>query len=377
MRLYRPLLVIATLLALGVISLGAYVRLSDAGLGCPDWPGCYGHLIGVPDAPHELATAEQRFPDQPVEAAKAWKEMAHRYLAGALGLLIAAIAFLAWKHRRELMQSPALPTALLAVVAFQALLGMWTVTLLLKPAIVTAHLLGGMATLALLLWLLHSPARSRHTGEGERREFRGGYPGSESKRLSSTELPHRNDALTTSLRTHAALALLAVIVQIALGGWVSTNYAALACTDFPTCNGAWLPEMDFAHAFRIVRELGQTVDGERLSYAALTAIHWTHRLGALVVTLVAGSLATRMLASPVWRRWGMLLGLALLAQIALGISAILLFLPLPVAVAHNTGAAALLCITLALNLNLWSSSSSLQRMGVSRQAVRYEEVAHE
>ncbi|MBP8215259.1 MAG: COX15/CtaA family protein, partial [Propionivibrio sp.] len=133
MRFFRPLVLIATILALSVISLGAYVRLSDAGLGCPDWPGCYGHLIGVPDVPHELAAAEQRFPDAPVEAAKAWKEMAHRYLAGTLGLLIAAIAFLAWKHRRAMMQSPALPTALLGVVAFQALLGMWTVTLLLKP----------------------------------------------------------------------------------------------------------------------------------------------------------------------------------------------------------------------------------------------------
>ena len=133
---------------------------------------------------------------------------------------------------------------------------------------------------------------------------------------------------TPSIRTHAALALLTVIVQIALGGWVSTNYAALACTDFPTCNGVWLPEMDFSHAYRIVRELGQTADGEPLSYAALTAIHWTHRLGALVVTLVAGSLAARLLMSPAWRRWGMLLGVALLAQITLGISAVP-FLPAP------------------------------------------------
>ena len=377
MRLYRPLLIVATILALGVISLGAYVRLSDAGLGCPDWPGCYGHLIGVPDAPHEMAAAEQRFPDQPVETAKAWKEMVHRYLAGILGLLIAAIAFLSWRHRHAMMQSPALPTALLGVVAFQAALGMWTVTLLLKPAIVTAHLLGGMATLALLLWLLHSSAASRHTGERDRSECRARYPVSESNRLSENLFAHRHDALTGSLRTHAALALLAVIAQIVLGGWVSTNYAALACTDFPTCNGTWLPEMDFSHAYRIVRELGQTADGEPLSYAALTAIHWTHRVGALVVTLVVGSLAARLLASPVWRRWGSLLGLALLAQITLGISAVLLFLPLPVAVAHNTGAAVLLSITLALSLKLSSSKHSLQTMDVPRNAVRYEEVAHE
>ncbi len=329
MRLYRPLIVIATLLALGVISLGAYVRLSDAGLGCPDWPGCYGHLIGVPDAPHELAAAEQRFPDQPIEAAKAWKEMAHRYLAGTLGLLIVAITFLAWKHRQALHQSPALATALLGVVAFQALLGMWTVTLLLKPAIVTAHLLGGMTTLALLIWLLVSRQRGAESGLNAR-------PG--------------------SMHSHAALALLAVVVQIALGGWVSSNYAALACSDFPTCNGVWLPEMDFSHAYRIVRELGQTADGEPLSYAALTAIHWTHRVGAVVVTLLAGSLAVRMLLDAVWRRWGTLLGLALLVQIGLGVAAVLLWLPLPVAVAHNAGAAFLLSVTLAFNLKLWAVS---------------------
>lgn len=369
MRLYRSLLVVATLLAFAVISLGAYVRLSDAGLGCPDWPGCYGHLIGVPDAPHELATAEQRFPDQPVEAAKAWKEMAHRYLAGALGLLIAAIAFLAWKHRRALKQSPTLATLLLGVVGFQALLGMWTVTLLLKPAIVTAHLLGGMATLALLLWLVHSSADCRHAGEGDRRECRARYPVSESRR-GDEEPAYLRDTSTPSIRTHAALALLAVFVQIALGGWVSTNYAALACTDFPTCNGVWLPEMDFSHAYRIFRELGQTADGEPLSYAALTAIHWTHRAGALVVTLVAGSLVARMLMSPVWRSWGALLGLALLAQIAIGISAVLLFLPLPVAVAHNAGAASLLCITLALNLYLSPSRRYVQSNGLLQKAMR-------
>lgn len=377
MRFFRPLVLIATILAFGVIALGAYVRLKDAGLGCPDWPGCYGHLLGVPDAPHELAKAEQHFPDSPVVVAKAWTEMAHRYLAGTLGLLVAAIGFLALKHGSALKQSAALPIALVGVVVFQALLGMWTVTLLLKPAVVTAHLLGGMTTLALLLWLLHSSADSRHTAEGDRRVCRARYPVLESNRLNENLFAHRHDALTGSLRTHAALALLAVIVQIALGGWVSTNYAALACTDFPTCNGAWLPEMDFSHAYRIVRELGQTADGEPLSYAALTAIHWTHRAGALVVTLIAGSLATRLLMSANWRRWGILLSLALLSQIGLGISAVLLFLPLPVAVAHNAGAAVLLSITLAVNLKLASSSRALQGIRASREVVRYKEVVHE
>ena len=188
MRFFRPLVLIATILALGVIALGAYVRLKDAGLGCPDWPGCYGHLLGVPDAPHELAKAEQHFPESPVVVAKAWTEMAHRYLGGTLGLLIAAIAFLAWKHGSALKQSPALPIALVGVVFFQALLGMWTVTLLLKPAVVTAHLLGGMTTLALLLWLLHSSADSRHTSATSRHTGERRYPLSESNRRLNPEL---------------------------------------------------------------------------------------------------------------------------------------------------------------------------------------------
>ena len=354
MRFYRQLVLLATILAFAVIALGAYVRLKGAGLGCPDWPGCYGHLIGVPDAPHELAKAEQNYPDSPVVAGKAWTEMAHRYLAGTLGLLILAITYLAWRQRAKHPDAPgpsrALATALLATVVFQALLGMWTVTLLLKPAVVTAHLLGGMTTLALLLWLLHSSANPRHTGERDQRECRARYPTSESERWN--EQPA--SPLAMSIRSHAALALLAVIVQIALGGWVSTNYAALACRDFPTCNGVWFPEMDFAHAYRVFRELGQTVDGDPLPYAALTAIHWTHRVGALIVTLIAGSLAARLFGRPRWRKLGAFLGIALFAQIGLGISSVVLFLPLPVAVAHNAGAAALLCITLTVSLRSWS-----------------------
>ncbi len=353
MRHFRPLVLIATLLAFAVIALGAYVRLKDAGLGCPDWPGCYGHLIGVPDAPHELAKAEQNYPDSPVVTAKAWTEMAHRYLAATLGLLIAAIAFLTWRQRANYPDapgpSPAMATALLATVVFQALLGMWTVTLLLKPAIVTAHLLGGMTTLALLLSLLLAPESPRHAGERDRRESRARYPMSETRRIQ----PSSTSEKLQSVQAHAAFALLAVIIQIALGGWVSTNYAALACRDFPTCNGAWLPEMDFVHAYRIFRELGLTIDGDPLPYAALTAIHWAHRAGAFVVTLIVGSLAARLLGRPKWRRWGAFLGTALLVQVGLGISAVLLFLPLPLAVAHNAGAAALLCITLALNMRIW------------------------
>ena len=324
MRLYRRLIVLATLLALGVIALGAYVRLSDAGLGCPDWPGCYGQLLGVPAAAHEQAAALQAFPDQPVEPHKAWKEMAHRYLAASLGVLIALIALVAWRYRRALRQSPALPMALVAVVIAQALLGMWTVTLRLKPLIVSAHLLGGMSTLALLVWLL---LRQR--------------------------APHENTAAAAGdRRPLATLALLAVIVQIALGGWVSSNYAALACSDFPTCQGGWLPSMDFAQAFALHRELGQGADGALLSNAALTAIHWAHRVGALAVTATVGALAWTLSRRPPWRRWAALLAAILLAQLGLGVANVLLALPLPLAVAHNAGAAALLSVTLALNFRL-------------------------
>jgi cytochrome c oxidase assembly protein subunit 15 len=325
MRFYRPLLILATLLAFGVIALGAYVRLSDAGLGCPDWPGCYGHLLGVPDAAHEKSAALLAFPDKPVETHKAWKEMAHRYFAGALGLLVALIAGLAWKYRRQLEQGPLLPTALLAVIAFQALLGMWTVTLLLRPAIVSAHLLGGMTTLALLVCLLLS-----------------------ARQVRAPQSPGR-------LRAHAALALGVVAVQIALGGWVSSNYAALACTDFPTCLGGWLPEMDFSRAFHVRRELGENADGTLLPIAALTAIHWSHRVGALIVTLIVGALAFRLVRRREyreWRIWGLWLGSVLCAQVALGIVNVLLSLPLTLAVAHNAGAALLLALVVGLNVRL-------------------------
>lgn len=314
MALRRPLLILATLLAFCVVGLGAYVRLSDAGLGCPDWPGCYGHLVGVPDQPHEQAQAAQAFPGKPVHAGKAWKEMGHRYLAGTLGLMIFAITVLAWRQRIARV-----PTTVLAgMVIFQALLGMWTVTLLLKPMIVTAHLLGGMTTLALLVWLAQRPAGKVRQGP----------------------------------RSLSLIALVVVAIQIALGGWVSSNYAALACQDFPTCQGAWLPQMDFTRAFTLHRELGQTADGALLPFAALTAIHWSHRVWAVVVALVVGGLAASLIATPDWRRHGVALSGLLLLQLGLGIANVLLSLPLPLAVAHNLGAALLLAALVVVNYRL-------------------------
>ena len=325
--MYKKLIWFTAGLAFCVIVLGAYVRLSDAGLGCPDWPGCYGQ-IDVPKGNQEIAAAQQAFPGKPVEGHKAIKEMVHRYLAGTLGLLILAIAVVAWRKRKELEQSPMLASVLVGLVIFQALLGMWTVTLLLKPAIVSAHLLGGMTTLALLVWLA----------------LRQGANNQQSDFLQAPRL-----------RPWGWLGLGIVFAQIVLGGWVSSNYAALACADFPMCQGRWLPAMDFSHAFHFARELGMTASGTLLPHEALTAMHWTHRVGALVTFLYIGGLSIVLLRSRALAGFGAtMLGL-LLGQLSLGISNVLFSLPLPVAVAHN-GVAALLLISLVvlnfrINLN--------------------------
>ncbi len=322
--MFQKLVWFAVIYTFVVVVVGAYVRLSDAGLGCPDWPGCYGELT-----PHlaqdDIAKAveDQGGTHGPVSLGKAWKEMFHRYIAGGLGLVILAIAVTAWLRRRELRQSPLLATSLLVLVMFQAALGMWTVTLLLKPVIVTLHLLGGLATLALLAWL------------GLRQE---------------TFKPVPTAAMR--LRPWALLTLLIVIGQIMLGGWVSTNYAALACVDFPTCHGQWLPEMDFHHGFQLVRELGMTAAGTHLSYDAITAIHWTHRVGAVVTFLYAGGFALVLLRTAGLARYGAVLLAVLLLQVALGIANVVAGLPLAVAAAHNAGAAILLVTAVVINFAL-------------------------
>lgn len=308
-RIPKRLWLLALVLACIVVPLGAYVRLSDAGLGCPDWPGCYGRL-----SPHHAAdairAAQAVNPDGPVSLDKAWKEMVHRYLAATLGLVILIAAVRAWWQRR----GRAAATGLLLVVAVQGLLGMWTVTLLLKPAVVSAHLVGGMTVAALLAW------------------------GALSRTLPLQPVP------ATYRRAAWALVVM-VALQILLGGWVSSNYAALACQGFPTCNGSWLPpDMRFDHAFHLVRDLGEGPDGTPLASANLVAIHWLHRVGALVVSLAVLGL--------LWTGWGdcclrgrlVLLGLAWLLQVGLGIANVVLQLPLPVAVAHNAGALLLLSV---------------------------------
>jgi heme a synthase len=313
----RAIALLALYVALIVVPLGAYVRLSDAGLGCPDWPGCYGKLVGVPEHPDEHAAAAQAFPGKPVEAGKAWKEMLHRYVAGTLGLIVFAACVLAWRRR------PVVSVLLVGTIVFQALLGMWTVTLLLKPAIVTAHLLGGMAIIGLLT-ILAMPERNT---------------------WSRQAAPPGASGLAT-----AALVLL--VIQIGLGGWVSSNYAGLACQDFPTCRGVWWPAMDFRHGFTALRELGYTGDGALLPFEALTAIHWIHRLGALLVFVVVGTLILRLRSAPGWQPWAFVLAVMLVLQVGLGIANVLLSLSLPLAVAHNFGAALLLLHVVAVNMPL-------------------------
>lgn len=318
----RKLVLFSIPFALVVIGLGAYTRLADAGLGCPDWPGCYGFLT-VPMKDHHIDTAEARFPDAPVEVAKAWWEMVHRYFAGALGLLIASILLLAIKARRQggaLSRDPVplrLPIALLLLVICQAAFGAWTVTLKLWPQVVTAHLLGGFSTLS-LLWLL-----ALRLGVG-----------------STWSVPRQ-------VLPHAGLALVVVVVQIALGGWVSSNYAALACHDFPTCHGEWWPQMDVRAGFDFAQTIGPNYLGGELESDARVAIHFIHRIGAVVVLAVVGAL--------IWRLWSARSPLAaplaavLLLQITLGILNIVLVLPLLNATFHNVVGAILLLTIVAVN----------------------------
>lgn len=318
--MFKRLALLGAAMALCVVVLGAYVRLSDAGLGCPDWPGCYGTLT-VPESQAAIAYAQANYPGNTVEAAKAWKEMIHRYLAGTLGLVVLALFILAWKNKLQVKTSPWLTTALLGIVIFQAMLGMWTVTMLLKPAIVSAHLLGGMTTLGLLVWIAH-----RHWG----------YYSASLVRADHT-------------RWLIRFGLVVLLMQIFLGGWTSSNYAALACTDFPTCHGAWMPDMNFKDAFHLMRELGQSADGGNLSLASLTAIQWTHRIGAMITLIYFGFLAIIGIKQTQLKMLSIALIAVLCLQISLGIANLVLHLPLVLAVAHNLGAAMLVVILVILN----------------------------
>ena len=312
------LCLLSFLLVLIVVPLGAYVRLSDAGLGCPDWPGCYGQLL-IPDTEAEIAQANIAYPERPFEERKAWLEMVHRYAASLLGFIILVMAVIAWRTKRSVISS----TLLLAVVIFQGMLGMWTVTMLLKPAIVTAHLLGGMATMALIFWLL----------------------------LSQTNLRPTNAAAVKGLKGFTIGALIILMAQITLGGWTSTNYAALICPEFPTCrDGAYFPEMDFDQGFTIWHGLGVDYEGGILDAAARTAIHVSHRIGAIIATLVIGGLAiiAMLRSDKMLKIIGATVLTSLILQVSIGIGNIVYVLPMSLAVAHNAVAAILLLTVLTL-----------------------------
>jgi cytochrome c oxidase assembly protein subunit 15 len=325
LKLFRRLSMFGAMLALCVVVLGAWVRLNDAGLGCPDWPGCYGHL-SAGNAEQNLNEAQQRFPDRRFEYSKAVKEMIHRYFASTLGLIIVFLAVLAFINRNDANQPVILPLLLVPLVLLQGLLGMWTVTLLLKPLIVTLHLIGGLTTMSLLAW--------------------------QSMRVDRSTRP----AVERNIRKLALIGLIVLAVQIFLGGWTSTNYAAVSCPDFPTCQASYWPQMDAQDAFVLWRGLGIDYEGGVLNHPARVAIHFTHRIGAVVTALVLG-----LVAFLAWTRAqtravqfaGLLVGLALIAQIILGPTMVLRGFPLWMATAHNGVAALLLLSVVRLNRLLW------------------------
>ena len=320
MNFYKRLTLFATLLALIVVSFGAYTRLTDSGLGCPDWPGCYGTL-SVPESIDQIEMAQAVYPDSPVEPEKAWIEMIHRYIAGILGVMILVIAFMSIKLRDQINYSLKWPFFLLGLVIFQAALGMWTVTLLLKPAVVSSHLLGGMTVLGILTFLMH-----RNYGT------------------------HRENFVSNRFeRKIIRFSLVLLFIQIALGGWTSTNYAALACTDYPTCHGSLIPEMDFSNAFTIFRELGVTSLGEPLSLEALHAIQWVHRVGAIVLLGYLLFVAYILKVNQGFNMWRNVLILVISLQFIIGIANLLLHLPIVLATLHNLGAALLVVILVGIN----------------------------
>ena len=321
---YRKLVWVTLFLTFDLIMFGAFTRLTDSGLGCPDWPGCYGQANPL-QAHADIHAAETAMPTGPVTVVKAWIEMIHRYLAMGIGVLIISlmlIAWLRWKKSRgtAVKFSPVFPTLLVAFVCLQGAFGAWTVTLKLQPVIVTTHLMLGMTLLALLTWL--GARQSDHP------------PVSQS---------------AAALRMPALLAIALLIIQIALGGWVSSNYAALACPDLPLCLGAWAPPMDFANGFTLWRNLGMTAHGELLTLPALTAIHWTHRVFALVVVIAVAWIALKGLNIEGLRKTAHWLLIMVVLQFISGVSTVFLAFPLALAVAHNGGAALLLLLLTMLN----------------------------
>lgn len=321
-HLFTSLARIGTILAFLVVTVGAWVRLTDAGLGCPDWPGCYGQLI-VPEVLSDDATTDPIYSARPeLDQPKAWREMIHRYLASALGLICVVLALIAWRNRRDPEQPIIVAFVLLGLVVFQGLLGMWTVTLLLKPIVVVAHLLGGLSTLALLFWL--GRFRTAPIWSNQR------------------------------IKALGIAAIAGLIVQIFLGGWTSANYAALACPDFPTCQRQWWPAVaDFNEGFVLWREIGVDYEGGVLDHPASVAVHFTHRLGAIIAAILIAFFALKLISQPSSKVDGGFILAALIAQLGIGISVVLFGVPLAIAVAHNAVAALLLLTLINAHKRIW------------------------
>jgi cytochrome c oxidase assembly protein subunit 15 len=325
---FRKLVWITVFLTFDLIVFGGFTRLTDSGLGCPDWPGCFA--AANPFLAHEhITAAEAAMPGGPVTVAKAWIEMIHRYLAMGIGVLIMAMmatSWIQWRRSHNRAFAPGIPTALFLFVLLQGAFGAWTVTMKLQPVIVTIHLLLGLLLLALLTWL---GVREDHLLKPQPSD------------------PHR--AGLRAVRRWVLLAGAVLLVQLALGGWVSTNYATLACEDFPLCQGQLIPDMDFEHGFTLWRELGMTAAGHYLQFSALVAIHWVHRNFALVVVAVFGVAIWRAWPHPQLRPLARKLALVLLLQIFTGVATVYLDFPLAIAVLHNAGAALLVLLVTMLN----------------------------
>ncbi|MCG8672689.1 MAG: COX15/CtaA family protein [Pseudomonadales bacterium] len=337
----RRLTQIAVVLACCVVALGAYTRLKDAGLGCPDWPGCYGQ-IGVPKTEEAIQAANEAYPHRPVEAEKAWPEMVHRYFASSLGFLILVISILAWRSRKTEGTSVKLPFILLALVIFQGILGMWTVTLGLFPTVVMGHLMGGFTTLSLLFLLAIIV----------------------SGKINPAPFAQANRMLSFTIAGMVILAL-----QIALGGWTAANYAAAVCAELPICQAGWQEQINTSEAFRFwghgleSKGLRDYEFGHHLSGSAKITIHVAHRIGAIITTVYLGLLLGWMLLGnrPSWIKQIAAVATVILAvQVGLGVSNIVFGLPLAVAVAHN-GVAALLMLSL-----IWMSYSLYKAKGEQR-----------
>lgn len=324
LRRLQALTLLTLFLTFDLVLFGAFTRLTDSGLGCPDWPGCYGQASPIGASAH-IEQAQLAQPTGPVTKGKAWVEMIHRYLATAVGVLIMVLAGSAWLARLApgRTQRPSgigvwWPTLTLIWVCIQGAFGALTVTMKLFPAIVTMHLMGGMLLLALLCVQV--------------------------VRLSQLEADRQPVTVAPGLRQLIALAMGLLVLQVALGGWVSTNYAVLACTDFPLCQNRWWPVMDFSQGFELWRELGMTGTGEPLAFAALTAIHYAHRMMAFVVLIVLGLLAWRLNRVPALRRQSRLIAGLVGMQLTTGLSTVVLGWPLLAAVLHTGGAAALVLV---------------------------------